>query len=407
MRNTFPGYYRPTKEEFTELWENCLFVLDASVLLDLYRYSSETSEELIQILGHISERLWTPHQAAFEYQKNRLNVIAKQRQAYSEIEGILIRTKDRLANDLRQYGRHPLIDVKRFTKSTEKMLSRMIKELKTQEAKHPDLHAHDSVRDEVTSLFNKSVGEGYSRQRIEEIFKEGQSRYDRDVPPGYSDGSTKEGEEKFGDLVLWFEIMDMAKEVKKPIIFVTDDTKEDWWWKFEGKTIGPRPELVQEIREKAGVLFYMYRPDSFMEYARDYLNQKIDQKAIDEIRSLGQEKELVLEKLRQKIADLDAATVMLDNVTNERSELQGRVTELEKKLEDTIIGRAESLDTGRVADIARHHEELPRLHSELVTAEDRLHALRKQQEMLLERRRMIRDEVETARKLALSTNVSG
>jgi len=70
MKKTFPGYYCLTEEEFSVLWNTCLFVLDANVLLNLYSYSQETSNELIGILKQISDRLWIPHQAALEYQKN-------------------------------------------------------------------------------------------------------------------------------------------------------------------------------------------------------------------------------------------------------------------------------------------------------------------------------------------------
>ena len=86
MKKIFPGYYRPTKKEFSNLWNSCLFVLDANVLLNLYRYSQETSDELIQILKQISDRLWIPHQAALEYQENRLQTIAKQLEVYDEIQ---------------------------------------------------------------------------------------------------------------------------------------------------------------------------------------------------------------------------------------------------------------------------------------------------------------------------------
>ena len=84
MKNIFPGYYRPTIKEFSNLWNSCLFVLDANVLLNLYRYSQETSDELIQILKQVSGRLWVPHQAAFEYQKNRLQIIASQIEEYDK-----------------------------------------------------------------------------------------------------------------------------------------------------------------------------------------------------------------------------------------------------------------------------------------------------------------------------------
>ena len=88
MRTTFLGYYRFTEEEFSALWHDCLFVLDANVILNLYRYSTDTSEALLNILKGISERLWLPHQIALEYQDNRLETIAGQEKLFEEIPEI-------------------------------------------------------------------------------------------------------------------------------------------------------------------------------------------------------------------------------------------------------------------------------------------------------------------------------
>lgn len=35
MKGIFLGYYRPTDAEFSQLWKDCLFILDAKVLLNL------------------------------------------------------------------------------------------------------------------------------------------------------------------------------------------------------------------------------------------------------------------------------------------------------------------------------------------------------------------------------------
>lgn len=78
------------------------------------------------------------------------------------------------------------------------------------------------------------------------------------------------------------------------MIFVTDDRKEDWWLKVEGKVIGPHPELLQEIATQAGIMFYMYSADPFMKYAGKYLNQKVEKKAIDEVRELRQRDEKLI-----------------------------------------------------------------------------------------------------------------
>jgi hypothetical protein len=63
MRNIFPGYYRPTDEEFYKMWQECIFVFDANVLLNLYRYSPDTRDELLDVLERLKDRIWIPHQA--------------------------------------------------------------------------------------------------------------------------------------------------------------------------------------------------------------------------------------------------------------------------------------------------------------------------------------------------------
>jgi hypothetical protein len=41
MRDLFPGFYRPSEEEFHRVWQEGIFVLDTNVLLNLYRYPEE------------------------------------------------------------------------------------------------------------------------------------------------------------------------------------------------------------------------------------------------------------------------------------------------------------------------------------------------------------------------------
>ncbi len=78
MKKKFFGYYRPNNDQFSELWKNCVFIIDANVLLDLYRSPTELRKDLIMLLKLISNRLWVPYQVALEYQQNRLNAIADQ-----------------------------------------------------------------------------------------------------------------------------------------------------------------------------------------------------------------------------------------------------------------------------------------------------------------------------------------
>ena len=56
---------------------------------------------------------------------------------------------------------------------------------------------------------------------------------------------------------------------------MTDDRTEAWWWKAHSKTIGPCQELVAEMHYRAGVRFYMYAVNRFLEHARRFLQQHV------------------------------------------------------------------------------------------------------------------------------------
>src|SRR2546428_230868 len=85
MRTLFPGTYAPTPEEFQKLWRDGLIVLDANILLNVYRYSPTTREDFLRLLGSLKDRIWVPHQAAAEYQRNRLDEILAQERVYRDL----------------------------------------------------------------------------------------------------------------------------------------------------------------------------------------------------------------------------------------------------------------------------------------------------------------------------------
>jgi hypothetical protein len=286
MRNTLYGYYRPTKREFDKIWKNCLIIPDTNVLLNLYRYSKETSDDFLNIFNSFSDRMWLPYQVALEYQKNRLNVITTQQKVYSNLVEVIKKQENLINSELHQIGKHPVIDFLKYEGQISSFFSDIIKQIEFDKMNHPDLLENDYIRDSITSLFDGKVGLPYSPDELSVIIKEAKLRFDNHIPPGYEDLKTKDETNAYSDLIIWYQIIDRAKKENRPIIFITDELKNDWWWKFNGKIIGPRPELVEEIVKKANVWFYLYRPDQFLTYSKSYLKQQINQKSIKEIRDI-------------------------------------------------------------------------------------------------------------------------
>ncbi|WP_422365759.1 PIN-like domain-containing protein [Pelagibius sp.] len=308
MRDKFSGFYRPTQQEFDELWSEALFVLDANVLLNLYRYPRRARDELVEVLKQISDRLWVPHQAALEFQRNRPSVLADQKGRFGEVRKAIDDALSTLENNLGklQLGkRHAVIDTDPMVQQVRSCVEGFRSELDELEAQQNEAHEDDALRTQIDGLLGQCVGDPPANQDvIDVISREGKGRYDRMIPPGYMDGQKGDGSEDFysyggivypaqyGDLILWKELLVKAKERGiGSVVFVTDDEKEDWWWiiKSQGKKkLGPRPELVDEIRRVADLkYFYMYNSEQFLKYSKDYLKSAVSEESIVQVREVA------------------------------------------------------------------------------------------------------------------------
>lgn len=302
MKNKFKEFYKYSDAEIKKIWQECVFVFDTNVLLDLYRYNNTTSDKYIGILKKIKDenRIWIPHQVGLEFHKRRIIQIADLKNSYSKIRSILdtsIKDAQKKIED-KYHKEHPFLDLKEISNELDSCLKKITLSINKNEKSHPDWVNKDNILGELNKIFKDSIGEEYLKEKLDEIYKEGKERYSNDVPPGYKDAS-KDNEREYGDLILWYQIIDKANELKKPIIFITRDKKEDWWWIQSGTVIGPRHELKKEIQDKAGVDFHMYDPEKFLELAGEYYKQIVDKKILQDVKRVKslEERNYVVHKI--------------------------------------------------------------------------------------------------------------
>lgn len=284
----FPEYHRPSDVGLREIWKSGLFVLDTNVLLDLYRYSEKTRKELLDTLKSLNDRLWLPHQVAKEFCERRFDVMLDQRNVYDNFRRVLQGFPDDLKKELSSKlasRNHPIISVDHIVLSVKETIDTLLKELEAQENAIPSDIQNDSVFPSICGLLNGRIGPPFDEARCQAILKEGDERYKKRIPPGFRDGD-KDGDAKFGDLLIWKQMLAQADECKKPVVFITSDTKDDWWWRVKGQTIGPSPLLVKEMHQVAGVPFCLYRTASFLELSKEYLNAVVEDTAICEVREV-------------------------------------------------------------------------------------------------------------------------
>ena len=264
MRDMFPGWTPPADATLDQYWQQGTVAVDASVLLDLYRFSREARSNLLEVLRSFGERLWVPHQVAYEFHRNRFGVLLAQREAedalLGELDGIRHDIDEQLSKRLRGVGRR---DVAPLRKAIEDGFSGLREQLQEVEKAHTeglgDSIREDPIYEEVVELCGDRIGKAFEGERLKEVLADAENRLKNEIPPGYLDAD-KDGDGRFGDMILWHQLCDRARVTKKPVILVADDQKADWVWEVRGKVLGPRPELVAEMREKADVGFHLYTP---------------------------------------------------------------------------------------------------------------------------------------------------
>lgn len=309
MKGLFPEYDDSTGADYALAWQSALFIFDTNVLLNLYRYQSATRDELLNVLEQLSSRIWIPHHVALEFQRNRHTVIAEQNRRFSEVRNTVNKATSGLSQELDKLQlkkRHSLINPDKLINGISDLVITFMEELETLQGDQQALAGADPLKERIEQLFDGRVGEGpLTQTAIDELYKTAELRFKNKIPPGYCD-EKKEREEgddlysyaglvykrKFGDYVVWSQIIDHSKNVKpQAIVFVTDDMKEDWWRRIvaEGtKTLGPRPELIEELRRVAGVpKLIMYNPEGFLKYASEYLKATVSKDTLTEVREVS------------------------------------------------------------------------------------------------------------------------
>lgn len=289
MKETYFEYYEPNEKEIIKIWKDGYFSFDTNVLLNLYRYTDSTRNKFFKVLEIIENKSILTYQAGNEYHKNRLITINSQLMAYDNLTKFFDVKCGEIDSELNKHKKHSYIVTEEIRKYVNKSFSKIKEDISNLKKNHPDLFNEDPIKDFLTKLFAKKITSSYDNERLEKVFKEGRIRYEKEIPPGYKDYKEKKNNEEsslFGDLIIWFQIIDFAKEKKKPLIFVTDDLKEDWWNRYNGKTIGPRIELLKEFNEKTQQKILIYNADSFLTIANKQIGADIDDSTIKEIKDL-------------------------------------------------------------------------------------------------------------------------
>ena len=316
------------------MWADCIIAFDASALLDLYRITPDTREEFFTVLEQTKERVWLPHQAGLEYYDNRAEVVRTGEASFGQIAQLAKDAANEFRKRLDVYRQYRWIDADRWAALVDKAATDIGDALGREPHPLQDYLNADPIEQRLNALFHDKVGKPFVD--MHEIYDRADRRVQLSVPPGFADIASKKDFHKYGDVVLWFQLLDFARTEHKNIVLVTSDAKKDWWLRENGKTLGPRSELVQEMYAVAGVWFHMYAPHRFLEYAQKHLQLEGKapnlQKAAQEFKQVEMEKSAELERT-QRVERYGRALEQLRTMTAPSIRFQEEYGRLREQLE--------------------------------------------------------------------------
>lgn len=306
-----------------DIIDNSIVVFDTSALLNVYRYSLVSSKRIFNYIKKYEDKIWIPSQVKKEFYKNKEKV--RSINLYKNLDNKLIRhvetKRDELLVQLSEYEK------KRFSKFSELKnqleakfldMSTIIKAYKKEIAEETGVYKDfieevDSFLDSL--LKSDKVSKEMNMVELLEVLKEGELRYRYNLPPGYEDAKNKEGIDKFGDLIMWKEILKKTSEInKKHIIFVTSDTKPDWFRKNNhNQVLNPREELISEFDHYYAEKELIIIPfENFIEELSDLSNQS-DRDLLLELRMNNLVKRLSQESFK-KIIEEKLVSIDINNL---------------------------------------------------------------------------------------------
>jgi len=247
------GIYPSPKKSFSfylksisEVKEDCIFVLDANVLLLPFTTDVKNLEAIKNVYQNLAEndRLFLPAQAVREYLDNRAKKLADINEALSKKSN----------QSFNYVGAHPLLsglDKYQEVIAQETVLKEAIKTYQKKIRETLDAVQTWGWNDPVSKMYHEVLAERVLNDDaldLEEISKDLKRRNELNIPPGYKDKSKEEN--AAGDLLIWHELLNLAQEKATHVVFVSGDEKADWWHQSGKSPLYPRFELVDEFREK-------------------------------------------------------------------------------------------------------------------------------------------------------------
>jgi PIN like domain len=346
----FVGFKIASPEEIDTALREAIVAIDANVLLDLYRFRPQTSQDLIKILRSIDDRLVVPHQALREFWRHRQRSQGSPSSATRVATDALAKSGRSMCDAMTTWAKAVGVvedELSELTARVDDFIGALKGELQDVLQDADAEREEDPILKQLEELLAGRVTAPLEEQEWTECIAEANRRIDAEEPPGYRDADKKDSDSAeggAGDYLIWYQATRYGKEQSRDLLIVTRDEKEDWWWRQQSEFIGPRPELTLEYHKLTGRRLFLMRPADLLARA-SVLEVEIDQAS-------SADAERVAEAGEELIAEpwtLEALSALLERLDRE-DPLRAAVLRLATPDRGGRVSREKVYELGGFAD---------------------------------------------------------
>lgn len=312
MNRLLSHTFRPTPDQIKAVFDDCLFFVDANILLHLAEHNDSEINKFLDYVKARHGRIFVTSHTAYEYAKDHDDVVISIINALRNGAKAFTNSDNVLKDSIKEIAFHNLDD------KTRKEANKLIKDCYDQLTKlfSPVLTAKADALDKGTvagklaKAFDGCVLPTPDADTLRTRQADAKRRCDSKIRPGFRDNNKPEN--PFGDALMWFEILDKAKGESrrqgKPVnaILISNDVKDDWMMTpKDGKGAIVHPELTAEYRLHCGGIFLKMDYKAFMDYAeaqKSPTNIEADEKQREHQRFIDEMRKRTIERLSREWA---------------------------------------------------------------------------------------------------------
>lgn len=265
LSSIFPNASELISADFTNVTEvlnDCVVILDTNALLVPYNIGPQSLEQIHANYSRLAQsgRLVVPGQVVREFVSNRPLKLAEIYKTLNQKRSFagpksgtppLLRATSSFANVLQIES-----ELRELIDKYKGAVANLVKEVEAWTWNDPvSLMYRDVISSSVV------VDPEFDEHKLKERWHQ---CVEHKLPPGYKDASKEMNSD--GDLRIWMTILEIAETRKKHAVFVSGDSKADWWHRSDSSPLYPRFELVDEYRRKSdGYSFHIVQFSRFLE----------------------------------------------------------------------------------------------------------------------------------------------